>query len=119
MEDGCNVTVTALRNTRRCVALFRPRATCTNLMVTCDKFYLPNEDEARCRQVAGGQLWSRDLCLHSCLGTVLCILDGGWAARDYCGDWVGLKRIQGKLLKNKIIYLNYLYSHGKYRSSNN
>ena len=52
VEDGCNVTVTALRNTRRCVALFRPRATCTNLMVTCDKFYLPNEDEARCRQVA-------------------------------------------------------------------
>merc|ERR1712241_600360 len=51
VEDGCNVTVTALRNTRRCVALFRPRATCTNLMVTCDKFYLPNEDEARCRQV--------------------------------------------------------------------
>merc|ERR1712165_613524 len=44
VEDGCNVTVTALRNTRRCVALFRPRATCTNLMVTCDKFYLPNED---------------------------------------------------------------------------
>ena len=53
VEDGCNVTVTALRNTRRCVALFRPRATCTNLMVTCDKFYLPNEDEARCRQVRG------------------------------------------------------------------
>ena len=88
VEDGCNVTVTALRNTRRCVALFRPRATCTNLMVTCDKFYLPNEDEARCRQVAGGQLWSRDLCLHSCLGPVLCILDGGWGVRrDYCGDW--------------------------------
>ena len=64
VEDGCNVTVTALRNTRRCVALFRPRATCTNLMVTCDKFYLPNEDEARCRQVACRDLLINEISLN-------------------------------------------------------
>ena len=67
VETGQNITVQIARNTRRCVALFRvgcvnlnkintkyiffqPRGTCGNLIVTCDRFNLPNTDAHMCRR---------------------------------------------------------------------
>ena len=67
MPPGCNITITLGHRTSRCVALFRvsfqslqvysfekflsqPKSGCTNLLVQCHKFNLPNLDETNCKR---------------------------------------------------------------------
>jgi len=43
-------TYETTRQTRRCVALFKPVEDCTELQLTCTKFYVDNRDPWKCKR---------------------------------------------------------------------